>query len=203
MVFSHVYGEKEAMIRTQESPVRYYQRPDVKHISFNPDRTSLSGYGGNFVVGKTGKGNLRYIGGLTWRSPGLELNDMGYLRNADVVMQFAWVGYNITKPLSIFRRLNFNANQWQGWNFSKERTFQGGNIGLYTQFKNYWTFNTSVNLQGRSLSKSALRGGPSLAYPGGRGLWAGIGTEKRRKLRFQLNGGVDHGENRDRHSTSL
>ena len=190
MVFSHVYGDKEAIINTQESPLRYYQRPDAKHISFDPDRTSLSGYGGDFTVGKLGKGNLRYIGGLTWRSPGLELNDMGYLRYADVIMGFYWIGYRITKPFGIFKQINFNFNQWQGWDFSKESIFKGGNINVFTQFKNFWSIGASLNLQGINTSRSTLRGGPSLELPRGNGYWLNISSDSRKKLQFRVSGGI-------------
>jgi hypothetical protein len=203
LAFSHVYGDKEAITRTQESPLRYFQRPDAQHVSFDPNRTSLSGYGGNFVIGKTGNGKLRYLGGITWRSPGLELNDMGYLRNADVIMQFGWMGYRITKPFGIFRRIGFNLNQWQGWDFSKERTFKGGNVGFFTQLKNYWTLSSSVNLQGNSITKSMLRGGPSVSLPGGHGYWFNLDSDSRKKLQFSLGGGLYNGKCDSRSSKTI
>ncbi len=61
----------------------------------DPNRTSLGGYGGNFEIGKSGNSKLTYSAGVTWRSPGLELNDMGYLHQADVIMAWGWAGYKI------------------------------------------------------------------------------------------------------------
>jgi len=55
-------------------------------------------------------------------------NDLGFVRQADRVMQSAWAGYRITKPLAIFNRLHINLNQWWGWNFGRESVFKGGNI---------------------------------------------------------------------------
>ena len=129
-VFSHVRGDKEAILLTQESPRRYYQRPDATHLSVDPNRTSLNGHGGTLSFGKFGKGRLRFSTGVTWRSPGLELNDVGYLRSADRIMQWVWVGYRIWKPFAIFKNFNINIHQWQGWDFSGEKVFKGGNIGL-------------------------------------------------------------------------
>ena len=77
-IFSHIKGSKEAILKTQESSVRYFQRPDTDHVSVNPDRTSLSGHGGTINFGKGGSAGFRFSTGVTWRSPGLELNDMGY-----------------------------------------------------------------------------------------------------------------------------
>jgi hypothetical protein len=185
-VFSHVRGDKEAILMTQESPQRYYQRPDAAHLSVDPNRTSLSGHGGTLSFGKFGKGHLRFWTGVTWRSPGLELNDVGYLRSADRIMQWVWLGYRIWKPFAIFKNFNININQWQGWDFSGEKVFKGGNVGLYTEFKNHWGLNFGINPQGESISTTALRGGPALRWPGGWNNWTSIHSDERKSLSFNI-----------------
>lgn len=184
-VFSHVRGSTEAIGLTQLSPLRYFQRPDAGHVEYDPDRTSLSGFGGTLIGGKLGSGHLQYIAGITLRSPGLELNDVGYLRDADTILEFIWANYRIWKPFSIFREMNINANQWKGWNFGGERAFAGGNIGFNGQFKNYWSLSTGINHNAYSLSDSALRGGPALIYPGAWGNWVSVGTDSRKKIRLR------------------
>ncbi len=186
VVFSHVRGSTEALLRTQQAPQRYFQRPDADHVSIDPNRTSLAGYGGSLYGGKVGKGHLQYIGGVSWRSPGLELNDMGYLHEADMIMEFIWAGYKIWDPFSIFRNFNFNFNQWMGWDFSGEKTFEGGNFGIYGQFKNYYEFSIGINRNEESLSKSVLRGGPSLRWPGRWNTWINFSSDSRKKLRFSI-----------------
>jgi hypothetical protein len=101
-----------------------------------------------------------------WRSPGLELNDLGFLRQADRMLQWTWMGYSWNNPFAIFRSLRFNFNQWAGWNFGRERVFQGGNINGGGQFKNHWWFWMGGGPEGSNLSTSALRGGPALKTPG-------------------------------------
>jgi len=202
-VFSRVHGSKEALLQTQESPLRYYQRPDADYVSLDPNRTSLAGYGGTLIAGKLGSGHLQYIGGFTFRSPGLELNDMGYLRKADNIMQFVWAGYKIWEPFAIFRRFNINFNQWQGWNFGGERTFQGGNIGFYGQFKNYWGFSVGINRQGKSLSSSSLRGGPSLRWPGAWNYWWNSSTDARKKTQINFGGSGSLSDEDDSERTSF
>jgi len=185
-VFSHVRGSTEALLKTQESPLRYFQRPDAEHVSLDPNRTSLSGHGGTVTLGKLGSGHFQYVGGVTWRSPGLELNDMGFLHGADKIMQFIWTGYRIWKPFSIFRRINLGFNQWKGWDFSGANIFDGGNIYINSQFKNYWSFGFGINRQGESLSFSALRGGPSLRTAGGWNTWLNIRSDSRKKIRYNV-----------------
>jgi uncharacterized protein DUF5916 len=185
-VFSHVRGNKDAIMETQESPVHYFQRPDATHLNLDPNRTSLTGHGGKLGFGKTGKGHFRFSGGVTWRSPGLELNDVGYLYTSDVIMQWSWVGYRVWKPFWIFRRINLNFNQWKGWDFSGLKMFGGGNINWHGQLKNCWGIGGGINLQESAVSTSRLRGGPGLKWPGGKGFWANINSDNRKPIRFNV-----------------
>jgi hypothetical protein len=196
-VFSLVQGSKEAILNTQMSSVHYFQRPDATHARLNPNRTSLSGFGGTFAFEKGGSGHFNYSTGVTLRSPGLELNDLGYLRTADRIMQWVWAGYRVSKPFSIFRYLNLNFNQWMGWNFDGQRFSNGGNFGLNTQFKNYWSIYFGINPQGKRTSLEVLRGGPSMKIEGGFSYWAGIDTDSRKPCVLEI--GTSH-DLRNNHS---
>ena len=129
--------------------------------------------------------------GTIWRSPGFELNDLGYLRNADRIMQFVWVGYRIFNPLGIFRRISINGNQWNGWNFGGEKLFAGGNINGGGQLLNYWGFYTGINREADGLSTTTLRGGPALRYEGAWNNWFDIYSDSRQKWQVSL-GGFNH-----------
>jgi len=190
-VVSRVEGTPEAILETQLSPARYFQRPDAGYLSVDPTRTSLSGTGGTVEFGKQGGGHWMYVAGFSWRSPGLELNDIGYLRQGDTSLQYLWAGYRIYEPFGPFRSVNINFNQWMGWNFGGERIFGGGNINGNVQFKNYWNAGGGYNIQGGSLSQSSLRGGPSLRMPSGTYVWFFGQTDMRKKVRASLsfNGG--------------
>ncbi len=185
-VFSSVNGDSSTMINLQRSPVRYFQRPDANYLKVDSTRKSLQGYGGTVEFGKTGDGHWRYVAWVTWRSPGLELNDVGYLRSADEVQQVIWASYRIWEPFSIFRRFNVNFNQWSGWDFGGRNTFFGMNTNFNTQFTNHWYANAGINYDGSSLSKSDLRGGPSLRFDDGIGIWAGFFTDNRKKVSFGI-----------------
>ncbi len=187
-VFSTVTGHQDAILATQLSPVRYFQRPDVDHVHVDSSRTSIAGHGGSLVFGKQGNGHINFAVGTTWRSPGLELNDMGYLRRADAIMEFVWAAYRYWTPFAIFRELQINFNQWRGWDFDATNIFDGGNINMWFMFKNYWNFSQGFGLQGEGLSASELRGGPMLLYPPSVNYWASVSTDERKPFSFELNG---------------
>ncbi|MFQ5605337.1 MAG: DUF5916 domain-containing protein, partial [bacterium] len=174
--FSHVRGSQQALLDAQTASQRYYQRPDADYVEVDSARTSLSGHGGFINVGRGGNSRLRLSSGFMWRSPGLELNDLGFLRQADRLMQWTWAGYRWNKPFAIFRSLRANFNQWTGWNFGGEKVFAGGNMNGGGQFKNYWWFWMGFNRNAASLSTSALRGGPAMKFPGSWNQWFNMST---------------------------
>ena len=202
-VFSIVRGSEEAITNLQESPVRYFQRPDTKGPKLDSSFTSLAGHGGTLEFAKTGKGHIRYIAWLTWRSPGLELNDMGYMRQADIIQQVFWVGYQIWEPFSIFRSLNLGSNQWSGFNFAGETLYKGGNININANFKNFWYFGTGANRDGSNLGVTDLWGGPALISPGGWNNWMSINTDYRKKIQFSANSSFYWGDLQSQSSSNF
>ena len=65
--------------------------------------TSLSGHGGSVRFGRSGKGRLRLTDHFHWYSPGLDLNDVGYLRQADLMANQVFLGWSEPKPKGPFR----------------------------------------------------------------------------------------------------
>ena len=183
--FSRVQGSAEAISNTQKSWIHGFQRPDATYIKFDSTRTSLSGQGGKIVLAKYG-GKLKFMAATAWKSPGLELNDIGYMRQADDILEVIWVGYRIFEPFSIFRDMNLNLNQWTDWNFAGESTGPGGNINAHTQFKNYWYLNLGGNINGEALSTTELRGGPALKITGSKNIWFSISSNEQKKLTTEI-----------------
>jgi hypothetical protein len=193
--FSRVEGSPEAITNTQRSWIHGFQRPDASYLKLDSSRTSLSGQGGKVVLAKNG-GKLKFMAATAWKSPGLELNDVGYMRQADNILEVIWVGYRIYEPFSIFRNLNLNFNQWTEWNFGGELTGPGGNINAHTQLKNYWNFHWGVNINGEGLSSAELRGGPALKVTGTKNMWFAFGSNDQKRLtgeaQFMVLGGNEN-----------
>ncbi|MFQ5676702.1 MAG: DUF5916 domain-containing protein, partial [bacterium] len=186
--FSQIRGGRRAISEAQKASQRYFQRPDADYVTLDTTRTSLSGHGGFVSLGKGGNSRIRASVGAMWRSPGLELNDLGFLRQADRVLQWTWFGYRFDKPVALFRRLSANFNQWYGWNFGGETVFAGGNINGGGQFKNYWSFWFGVGREGSNLSTSALRGGPAMKFPARWNQWYNLSSDNRKNFQFGFGG---------------
>src|SRR5690606_6201830 len=144
-------------------------------------RTALSGWSGTVKLGKN-NGNIRGQTGVSVRSPGLELNDIGFLVNTDEINHWLWVQYRILKPASIFREYSLNANEKLHWDFGGTLLYKAVNMNSHMMFKNFWRLSVNVNRVGESISNADLRGGPALKYPGYLDGFYWIGTDNRKKL---------------------
>ncbi len=184
-VASRVNGTENAVQRTQESAERFFQRPDNRSSSLDTTRTSLTGTGGTLTFGKN-SGKFLYQTGGTWRSPSLELNDIGFLRSADFLSHWTWLRYRILKPFSVFRSANFRGRYRLRWDFDGVNMRKSLWVNSNAQLKNFWWIWTGANIQGDIVSNADLRGGPSIRYPGGINYWYGFDTDRRKKISFNL-----------------
>ena len=181
-MFSHVIGDTSAIQETQESSARYFQRADASYVNYDPSRKSLSGHAGIVEFGKGGNGHWRYTTWINWRSPGFEINDVGFQRRSDDIFQVIWVGYRYYKPFGIFKEINMNFNQWSGWDFGMNNKYSGTNINANTRFKNQWSYSVGLNRDFAQRSNNILRGGPSMLLPGGNNIWSSLSTDYSRKF---------------------
>ncbi len=182
---SRVSGDSVAMMNLQTSNRRLFQRPDVKVIRMDSTRTSLSGHGGFVSFSKNKNSGWRYMGWVDWLSPGLELNDIGFLRQTDNISQVFWIGYITPQPIWIFRRINVNFSEWMEWNFDGLFKTIGVNSNISARFNNFWQFYMGSNYSSHTNSPSHLRGGPVYILPQSLNMWAGFETNDRKKLRFE------------------
>ncbi|NLA48443.1 MAG: carbohydrate binding family 9 domain-containing protein, partial [Bacteroidales bacterium] len=194
--FSQVNGTREAIQLTQESSVRYFQRPDNDHNKYDPERTSLTGTGGRIQVQKL-NGHLFLLGCTMWKSPGFEINDLGYVQTSDQIMSVLAAGYSEWEPRGIYRNYNFNADIWIVHSFAGQHLGTGIEWNGSMGFKNYWSAWTGGNLSFSQLSPGTLRGGPMMKIPGTINLRGGLSSDHRKKLNLSLFGNFSRGLEKD------
>ena len=183
VVASHVKGSKEAIADTQSSIVHLFNRVDAGHVDIDPNRTSLTGTGGRISAGKVGGGNWSYNAGFVWRSPELELNDIGFLRQADEMRQYANINYRILKPTGTFRTISGRFQQFTTYDFEGNFNRIQYSLGGKLMFNNnYWIDVNGVHKPIIYLN-TALRGGPRWRYSEENNFSASVGTDERKKLR--------------------
>jgi len=199
VVGSSISGSTEAITREQKSSRRYYQKPDDTR-KLDTTLRILQGTGASVEFAKIGGSHWQYGIRSSMLSPGLEINDQGYMRIADMIKQSSWISYSLWDPFSIFRSMNMGLRQWSGFDFQGRNTFTGYNLNFNTQFENYWRLNISIRGKGYELDRHELRGGPSIKLPGGHDFQIGIGTDSRKKLSAGVN--FNSGKGSQRYSKS-
>jgi Domain of unknown function (DUF5916)/Carbohydrate family 9 binding domain-like len=182
--FSDIKGSTTSILETQTSSARYYQRPDAKYLGVDSSLTSLSGYGGTVKFGKTSKKRLQFETCVIVRSPGLEFNDIGYMRYSDIIYQGNWMGYYLRNPFWIFNYLYLNTNYWMYFNFGGQFLSRNYNTNFNAQFKNKWRLNGQFNRESQNISTTLLRGGPSIITPGNQSFSLYLSTDQSKKLSF-------------------
>ncbi|WP_157464807.1 DUF5916 domain-containing protein [Balneola vulgaris] len=162
--FSSVNGDKQALLRTQTSSARYYNRVDSDYLSVDTDKTSLTGYSGEFSVGKFGGAGLKYSFTYTETSPGYEINDIGFQERADYRAPHYYVEYLNVNP-DLFRFYLLWAFGGHAWNFDGDMIMNFYSTGAYIQFNNLWTLTYTGGFTGKIYNDRITRGGPIMRRP--------------------------------------
>ena len=139
-----------------------YQRPDGP-LAFDSTRTSLAGTNLEVRFAKVGGKRLRFETAYQRRSPGFEINDIGFLRQADQQAWTTWAKLAFRNPNRLFRELRWNFNNWEYWTLAGLPTERAFNTNVHTQFNNRWWLHMGGTLGqiGATYCDRCARGGPA------------------------------------------
>ena len=186
IIASHVSGSEESILRTQESLTHLFQRTDAGHVEVDPTRTSLTGTAGRISHGKDGGGNWRYEGGFIWRSPELELNDIGFLRQTDEIIQYADVNHLWLKPTKLYRFFRIGAEQFTSYDFEGNYNRIQWELEAEMSYQNRWWTEVGFGHKPRIFSNTVLRGGPRWRWSDENFAYLFFGSDRSKKFFFTL-----------------
>lgn len=186
IIASKVTGSKEAIEATQTTLRHLFQRVDANHVAVDLNRTSLTGSGGRFYGGKSGGGNWRYRLGMNWKSPELELNDVGFLRQADEIRQFANVEYLWQKPTNIYREARMQLSEFSTYDFDGNYNRIQYNLEGFINWKNNWWTEVGFGHKPRIFVNTFLRGGPRWRFSDENFRFLFFGSDQSKKFNFTL-----------------
>lgn len=184
---STVRGSADAIAGIQRSTVHSYQRPDADSFDYDATRTALSGNAGSVSIGKISGKYTMFNSNVGYKSPGFDINDLGFQSRADEISQSNWFQVRSDTPNSWRRSINVNFNQWSGYNFDGDRRFSGGNINAHTTLTSNWSMGMGINAQGRGFADRLTRGGPGGYTNGNQSLWGYVNSDSRKPLTMSMN----------------
>jgi len=160
---SRVEGSPSVILNTQRNGVHNFQRPDA-NLPLDPNRTVLSGNAEELKFGKIAGLHLNFETAYQRRSPGFDVNDLGFLRRADQVSWNTWAGFFDRKPRYFYNRFQLNNNWWQYWTADGLPLERAYNTNTHITLKNNWGLHTggTIGQLGTTYDDRAARGGPAV-----------------------------------------
>ena len=199
---STVHGTPAAITSLQENSRHYYQRPDADYVELDAGAGSLNGHAGQVAFSKNGGERVRFTTLGSFKSPGFDVNDVGFLRRADEITEVNWLQWRFMKPGRWYRTVRLNFNQWGAWNFGGDRLNLGGNVNGHIQFLNNWRIGSGLNLNTERFDDRLTRGGPGGLDPPRFGNWWYVESDDRRRVQLNVFGFVG-GDRHDSRNVEL
>jgi hypothetical protein len=193
VVGTHVRGSGQAMERTQRQPLHFFQRPDADHLTYDPTITSMTGSAAEVALRKVG-GNLTWTLGGGSRSPGVELNDLGYLSYGDIWYGSLTARYRDFTASRLFRNWYVEGQAVSAQTFGMESTRPSLHLRMRGTFLNFWQATVNTDFWGEHKWPWDLRGGPALKVPGYTNSRWILRSDSRKSWTVQMRGTVrvDH-----------
>jgi hypothetical protein len=186
---SSVSGSIQAIDQLQRSNVHSFQRPDADHVEIDPGADSLNGNSGMIAFGKIAGERTRLNVGVAYKSPGFDVNDLGFQPRADEIPQNLWFQLRRQTPGKYTRNMFLNFNQWSAFNFDGDRLQLGGNVNANWEFQNLWRAGGGVNFNAANFDDRLTRGGPGGYVLPNRNSWQWFNTNDRKVVSFNWNSG--------------
>lgn len=181
---SRVAGSPTAIAALQQSNVHSFQRPDADYVEVDPLAESMNGHAGSIGFGKIAGDKLRGNMMLAYKSPGFDVNEVGFMRRADEIKQRAWVQRRWMTAGKYVRTKIVNFNYWSFHNFGGDRLDQGGNVNSHWTFTNNWSTGGGFNVNATTFDDRLTRGGPGgYRNPNVNG-WYYFNTDTGRRVSF-------------------
>ena len=183
---TRVAGSQADILRLQQAPQHYYQRPDASHIELDEEATSLSGWAGRFMLNKE-RGNFILNAAIGAISPGFDTNDVGFHTRGDVINSHLLFGYRSLHPGKVLRNWRIASIIQRNYDFGSNKISESYALFANAQFLNYWGFNLTTAYFPQTWYKDLTRGGPLAIKPVGTWSNLSIYSDSRKPVVLSMN----------------
>jgi hypothetical protein len=172
-------GSVDGELKWADNAYRVFTRATASRTGAVGERT-----GGYEALGYFSKSSGS-LGGQLYadaRSPGFDVNDLGFMSRAGRTQAVAHVYAQIRNPWALARASGFNINAWRQANYDGYTLDQGVNFNTWHNMKNYWWLNAGVSRSFPAYDDLVTRGGPVMRRLGGAWWWANVGSDDRKAV---------------------
>ena len=185
---SHVRGSADAIAGTQQSSARYLARPDAPHLSYDPDRESLTGHSIQLALQKVGGEHWRSSYWYMEMSPQFEVNDLGFQIRGDYRVISTYQSYQESASTRNFRSYGFSGYGFSAWNYGGTLLAADVQLRANAQLHNFWRIEGGMGYGPSTTSDRLTRGGPLAGSPSAANTLLSITTDSRKDLSFNASG---------------
>ena len=161
-MFSGIEGSKAAIERIKLNAVHYLQRESAQDYREAKSLRSLVGSGGYIKVGRRGNAKINLAQTFYWLTPGFDINDVGFLREADLLSNNTEITFRRTERWKFLRSGSLLLGQVNKWNFGGKNTESHVLLNASTMFINLYQIELTEVYVWNRLDTRVLRGGPDL-----------------------------------------
>ena len=186
-MFSSLNGSKEAISILQTNPVHYYQRESASdYLGVDPNRRSLNGTGGYVKAGRKGNAKWAFSETFSWSSPGFDLNDMGYMKEADNRTNETEIVFRQTDIWKHFRYNAFTLTQKNQWNYGGTPFSNDVALRWQSMTMKRYEVDMKETFVWNRLDSRLLRGGPDMRLNPYFQTSVKVNTDKAQRMMFML-----------------
>lgn len=186
-MFSSLNGSKEAISILQMNPVHYYQRESAAdYLGVDPNRRSLNGTGGYVKAGRKGNAKWAFSETFSWSSPGFDLNDMGYMKEADNRTNETEIVFRQTDIWKHFRYNAFTLTQKNQWNYGGTPFSNDVALRWQSMTMKRYEVDMKETFVWNRLDSRLLRGGPDMRLNPYFQTSVKVNTDKAQRMMFML-----------------
>lgn len=161
---TQIAGSKTSISRLQSSYLHYFQRPDVKYVSFDRNATSLNGWAGRLYLTRQGR-RFIFNASVNAVSPGFDVSDLGYQDVRDSLQGHIQAGYDSPYPGKVLREWHIVAGTARRYDFGGNKNDDLAFINIGCQFLNYWESTLTLTHRPDRWTHDLTRGGPLVKNP--------------------------------------
>lgn len=186
-MFSSLNGSKEAISILQTNPVHYYQRESASdYLGVDPNRRSQNGTGGYVKAGRKGNAKWAFSETFSWSSPGFDLNDMGYMKEADNRTNETEIVFRQTDIWKHFRYNAFTLTQKNQWNYGGTPFSNDVALRWQSMTMKRYEVDMKETFVWNRLDSRLLRGGPDMRLNPYFQTSVKVNTDKAQRMMFML-----------------
>jgi hypothetical protein len=182
---SRVAGTEQRMIDLQRSSLHYLQRPDARQLGVDSSAASLTGYGARLWLNKQ-EGNVVFNSAIGMLSPKFDVNDVGYMSQADATNGHAGIGYKWTEPNVWRKDMSLVGILVATGNRDGDLTSKGLYLNPTIVFANDWTINPEYFPFLSAKNDRRTRGGPLMYEPASTWWQVSFDSDPSRKTTWHL-----------------